>query len=68
MAYKERVPVCGAILISQYWDKVSTIPPLQPRSKVLLTRRDIVAGTAGQRLAEGRKLELPARQDQQGGD
>ncbi|KDE04713.1 hypothetical protein MVLG_04852 [Microbotryum lychnidis-dioicae p1A1 Lamole] len=22
MAYKERVPVCGAILISQYWDKV----------------------------------------------
>ena len=23
MAYKERVPVCGAILISQYWDKVS---------------------------------------------
>ncbi|GAA5965578.1 hypothetical protein JCM21900_005163 [Sporobolomyces salmonicolor] len=22
MAYKERVPVCGAILISEYWDKV----------------------------------------------
>lgn len=22
MAYKERVPVCGAILINQYWDKV----------------------------------------------
>ncbi|GAA6006827.1 hypothetical protein JCM11491_003196 [Sporobolomyces phaffii] len=22
MAYKERVPVCGAIIISQYWDKV----------------------------------------------
>lgn len=23
MAYKERVPVCGAIIISEYWDKVS---------------------------------------------
>jgi hypothetical protein len=22
MAYKERVPVCGAILISEFWDKV----------------------------------------------
>jgi mRNA-decapping enzyme subunit 2 len=27
MAYKERVPVCGAILISQYWDKVSSTLP-----------------------------------------
>lgn len=26
MAYKERVPVCGAILISEYWDKVRRIP------------------------------------------
>lgn len=26
MAYKERVPVCGAVLISEYWDKVSQQP------------------------------------------
>jgi len=32
MAYKERVPVCGAILISQYWDKVRPPPPPFPSS------------------------------------
>lgn len=26
MAYKERVPVCGAILINQHWDKVRAAP------------------------------------------
>ena len=31
MAYKERVPVCGAILISQYWDKVRPPPPPVPQ-------------------------------------
>lgn len=25
MAYKERVPVCGAILISEFWDKVRLV-------------------------------------------
>lgn len=38
MKYKERVPVCGAVLINEWWDKVRQLSPfLASRSPFGLT-------------------------------
>jgi hypothetical protein len=63
MAYKERVPVCGAILISEFWDKVN------PR-RIIASASSLIrpyAGPTCQGLAEGSLVVVSSREDQQGG-
>lgn len=66
MAYKERVPVCGAILISEFWDKVRAVVIPRRLAVGSLSYRSF-AGAPRQGLAEGRLVVVPSRQDQQGG-
>lgn len=61
MAYKERVPVCGAVLISEYWDKVCVYHFYC--SKIgSLTRYDLI-GTFGEGMEQRSFLVFSSRED-----
>lgn len=65
MQYKERVPVCGAVLINQWWDKVRTLASAGSSSAP--DTCPYHAGPPRQGLDQRLVVVVPARQDQQGG-
>ncbi|KAI5481842.1 hypothetical protein MNV49_000119 [Pseudohyphozyma bogoriensis] len=65
MAYKERVPVCGAILISEFWDKVLLVKGWQkgaswsfPRGKI--NKEEAEAACAVREVLEETGFDLSA--------
>jgi hypothetical protein len=65
MAYKERVPVCGAIIISEYWDKVSLL--LVGLEGLPSSHTFCYAGTIGEGMDERFFLVISSGENQQGG-
>lgn len=63
MAYKERVPVCGAIIISEYWDKVSLDYAQFDWAGLIVSA---FTGAAGERMGERIFMVFSSRKDQQG--
>lgn len=62
MAYKTRVPVCGAIMLNETWDKVSYRNDLRSLSVSVLTSALFVV-SACQRMEVDLSMELSQRQD-----